>query len=115
MIGGLMSKLFSPGAGDAANIDFETFRDLVRTRAATIVDVREAHEFAAGHVEGAVNLPLSRFDPAGLPEGPVVLMCLSGARSAQALQIARASGREDVRNYRESLQGWRARGGRLVA
>ncbi len=115
MLGGLMSKLFAPGAGDAAAVDFETFRDLVRTGEAAIVDVREAHEFAQGHVEGARNLPLSRFDPSALPQGPVVLMCLSGARSAQALQIARAAGREDVRNYRESLHGWRARGGRVVA
>lgn len=117
MLGNLMSKLFAPtaGGGEAGPVDFETFRDLVRTGAAAIVDVREPHEFAQGHVEGAINLPLSRFDPAQLPaDKPVVLMCLSGARSAQAMAIARGAGREDVRNYRESFHGWRARGGRVV-
>ncbi|MBL8589723.1 MAG: rhodanese-like domain-containing protein [Methylobacteriaceae bacterium] len=109
-----MGRLFAQPAGDEV-VDFETFRDLVRTGAAAIVDVREPHEFASGHVEGATNLPLSRFDPADLPtDRPVVLMCLSGARSAQAQSIARGAGRADVRNYRESLNGWRARGGRLV-
>ena len=35
-----------------------------------LVDVREPNEFAAGHIPGAIPLPLSRFDPAQLPRDP---------------------------------------------
>ena len=55
---------------------------------ALVVDVREADEFASGHIAGAVNLPLSRFDPAALPDPggrTLVLNCAGGKRSAMAL------------------------------
>lgn len=55
---------------------------------ALVVDVREVDEFAAGHIPGAVNMPLSTFQPSRLPaaEGKVlVLNCLGGKRSGQAL------------------------------
>lgn len=61
---------------------------LIDTGTAEVVDVREAEEFAAGHVPGARNMPLSTFDPAALPDAPgktVVLNCQGGKRSAMAL------------------------------
>ena len=50
-----------------------------------LVDVREAHEFAAERIHGALLFPLSTFDPLALPADPrrpVVLQCGSGKRSA---------------------------------
>lgn len=64
--------------------------DMVAAGEAIVVDVREPGEFAAGHVPGAINLPLSRFDPAQLPVGKgkkVVLNCAAGMRSAKALRM----------------------------
>jgi rhodanese-related sulfurtransferase len=61
----------------------------------TLVDVREAHEFAARHIEGSVNVPLSRFDPASLPAvagKPIVFMCAGGVRSVKAIDAANAAG-----------------------
>lgn len=55
---------------------------------AIVVDVREPDEFAAGHIPGAHNLPLSRFDPAQLPDAggkALILNCAGGKRSAMAL------------------------------
>ena len=63
--------------------------DLLSKSAALVVDVREPNEFAEGHIPGALNMPLSRFDPAALPhpEGKtLVLNCLGGKRSAMALE-----------------------------
>lgn len=59
----------------------------VQEGAVTLVDVREPAEFAAGHIRGAVNHPLSSFDPAALPADgkPVVLYCAAGGRSGTAL------------------------------
>nr|WP_310036830.1 rhodanese-like domain-containing protein [Sphingomonas sp. BE123] len=55
---------------------------------AIVVDVREPDEFAGGHIPGAINIPLSRFDPAALPDPgsrTLVLNCAGGKRSAMAL------------------------------
>ncbi|MFC3175310.1 rhodanese-like domain-containing protein [Novosphingobium bradum] len=55
---------------------------------AMVVDVREADEFTAGHIPGAVNLPLSRFQVSLLPDPQgrrLVLNCLGGKRSGMAL------------------------------
>lgn len=62
--------------------------------AALVVDVREPAEFAAGHIAGAVNLPLSGFDPASLPdpgERVLVLQCAGGKRSGMALDRCSAA------------------------
>lgn len=61
---------------------------LLRADQALVVDVREADEFAAGHIPGAVNMPLSGFQPSRLPASTgrkLVLSCLGGKRSAMAL------------------------------
>jgi len=80
-----------------------------------IVDVREPQEFRSGHIPGAVNHPLSQFDPARLARGkPVVLICQAGGRSARALRRVLAAGRGDVRHYAGGMSGWRARGGQVI-
>jgi rhodanese-related sulfurtransferase len=54
-----------------------------------LVDVREPDEFAAGHITGAINLPLSTFSPRNVPDAAgrtVVLQCAGGKRSGMALE-----------------------------
>lgn len=61
---------------------------MVRAGEALVVDVREVEEFAAGHIPGAINMPLSIFQPSKLPDPAdktLVLNCLGGKRSAMAL------------------------------
>ncbi|MBV8473935.1 MAG: rhodanese-like domain-containing protein, partial [Hyphomicrobiales bacterium] len=90
----------------------DEFVAAVEDASCAIVDVREPHEFAAGHVPGAINQPLSSFDPAQLPpDQPVVLICQSGKRSLAALRAAKEAGRSDVRHYAPGTGGWRMRGG----
>ncbi|NLH79347.1 MAG: rhodanese-like domain-containing protein [Phyllobacteriaceae bacterium] len=82
-----------------------------------LVDVREPDEFTAGHVPGAINMPLSRFDPAALPKPAgkdVVVMCRSGHRAGKAQAIAAAAGRTDVIDYAGSMNEWSAKGGPVV-
>lgn len=55
---------------------------------ALLIDVREADEFAGGHIPGAINMPLSGFSPRDIPDPEgrtVVLQCAGGKRSGQAL------------------------------
>lgn len=79
-----------------------------------IVDVREPHEFAAGHIPGSVSLPLSRFDPADIPDAPgkrVVLSCAAGVRSLRALEFAQSAGLAIDSHYIGGFKDWAMRGG----
>ncbi len=68
------------------------------------VDVREPYEYAAGHVEDAVNVPLSELmkDTSGLAGIPkdahVVVYCNSGNRSGAVLPLFKKLGYTDVEN-----------------
>ena len=56
---------------------------------ALLIDVREPGEFAAGHIPGAVNVPLSGFSPGDIPDPQgktVVLQCAGGKRPGLALE-----------------------------
>jgi phage shock protein E len=70
-------------------------RRLVTEEHATLLDVRTPGEFAEGHVDGAINVPLQAL-PAGAAsvdrDRPVVVYCQSGGRSAQARSILSAEG-----------------------
>lgn len=100
-----------PPQTDGGNVTHDELRAVVKSGAAAIVDVREPNEYAAGHVPGAISLPLSVFDPAALPKGkPVVLVCQAGGRSLKALQAAVAAGVKDIRHYPGGTGGWRGLG-----
>ena len=61
---------------------------------ALLIDVRETGEFAAGHILGAINMPLSGFSPRNIPDPKgrtVVLQCAGGKRSGQALDQCAAA------------------------
>ena len=79
---------------------------------ATVIDVREPDEYAAGHVPGATLVPLMtvphRLDD--LPEGdPLYVVCAVGARSAQAAAFLSARGVEAV-NVDGGTRDWMAAG-----
>ena len=65
----------------------------------TLLDVREVHEFRAGHVPGAINIPLALI-PVRLHElpaqTPLTIICQSGNRSMQACLWLANQGRQSV-------------------
>ena len=76
------------GFGEKPNIN-EGVKLCKETPGAVLLDVRDADEFAAGHIPGAVNLPLSSIRDAEdrFPDAdtPLFVYCLSGARSSKAI------------------------------
>ena len=61
---------------------------MLKAGTALLIDVREPDEFAAGHIAGARNVPLSSFSPDAVPDAggrTVVLQCAGGKRSGLAL------------------------------
>ena len=75
-------------------INAATLNTMIKANQALVVDVRESDEFAAGHIPGAINMPLSTFQASKLPAAKgktVILNCLGGKRSGQALDSCRAA------------------------
>jgi sulfur dioxygenase len=80
-----------------------------------IVDVREPEEFegSLGHIRGARLLPLGELSArvAELaPDRPIVTVCRSGARSAQATILLQQAGVQQVANLTGGMLRWRAEG-----
>jgi phage shock protein E len=70
---------------------------------ALVIDVRSPGEYASGHLQGAVNLPLDRFAQeigrvAPDKSVPVMMYCLSGARSGGACRLMQQLGYRQVIN-----------------
>lgn len=107
-------SMFKPSAG-AQGVTHDEMRAASVNGDAAIIDVREPAEFASGRIPGSVNHPLSRFDVNKLPKDkPLIVVCLSGARSATAARQVLASGRTDVRHYAPGMMGWRRFGEKIV-
>lgn len=78
------------------------------------VDVRELSEFQAGHLPGAIHLPLSGLDARAvglLPPGPLMVYCQVGPRAAAAARQLGDLGVRDVTLLDGSLDAWLAAGG----
>ena len=80
----------------------------VAAKTLNLIDVREADEFAAGHLPGAINLPLSDFlERYGEldKDKSYHIICRSGARSAQACAFLEEEG-YDVTNVAGGTIAW---------
>ncbi|NBJ10815.1 rhodanese-like domain-containing protein [Microvirga arsenatis] len=93
------------------DLDREAVKEGLHSGTLVLIDVREPHEFAAGHIPGAVSHPLSSFDPAALPEGKrIVFSCAAGVRSVRAIEFAQAAGRDIREHYKGGFKDWAAAG-----
>ncbi|HEX9474087.1 MAG TPA: molybdopterin-synthase adenylyltransferase MoeB [Steroidobacteraceae bacterium] len=79
--------------------------------AVAIVDVREPREFSAGHLPGAVNIPLASLSERLVeipPHSSVVFVCRSGNRSQAARELAARAGRTELADLEGGLLAWAA-------
>lgn len=82
---------------------------LLKDGAVTALDVRTAKEYSAGHVPGAVNVPIEelRARLADIPTGqPIVTYCALGQRGYISERILRQRGWSDVRNLSGGFRSW---------
>ena len=86
-----------------------------RTR---ILDVRTTAEFESVHIPGSFNVPLDQLaehvDQVAELDHPVVLVCLSGNRAAQAQQKLNAAGKTNLRVLEGGVGAWQTAGGEVV-
>lgn len=84
-------------------------RQRIRTDELQIVDVRNGYEWAAGHIEGARNIPLAHLADRAHeldPDRPVVVHCQMGGRSAVAASVLEARGFRSVMNLAGGYKAW---------
>ncbi len=90
---------------------------------ALILDVREDHEWASGHIPGAVHVPLGQLDFQADPEGPrpntelttrsdklIVAQCHTGQRSILAADLLQKMGYRNVVSMKAGIAGWARQG-----
>ena len=86
---------------------------LLESGGALLVDVREADEFAAEHIAGALNHPLSAFQPSQLPDATgktIILQCAGGKRSGMALEKCAAAQAVIDTHLAGGIGAWKAAG-----
>jgi rhodanese-related sulfurtransferase len=75
----------------------------------TIVDVRTPEEFSAGHIDGAILMPLDNLPNtfSTLPKnGRLIVYCRSGHRSAQAVQFLLGHGYKNAVSMNGGYLAW---------
>jgi phage shock protein E len=76
---------------------------------ALLVDVRGPEEYAAGHIDGAVNVSVGdlpqRLMELGPKDKPLVLYCQHGVRATKAADILRKAGFTEVHNL-GAISNW---------
>lgn len=81
-----------------------------------ILDVREGFEWDAGHIDGALHVPLGELSGrlADLPDGQTLVVCKVGGRSGQAVAWLAQQG-YDVVNLDGGMLEWEAAGRPMVS
>ncbi|MGZ3157869.1 MAG: rhodanese-like domain-containing protein [Burkholderiaceae bacterium] len=80
-----------------------------------IVDVRDAEEYAAGHIRDSKNIPLNEL-PQRIAEldkfksKNVIVLCQSGVRSSKAVPQLKKAGFNEVVSLNGGLAAWLAQG-----
>lgn len=103
--------------GGGPSVDSSQATQLINREDALVLDVREAADYAAGHIIGAKNVPFARIESGTLPgdmakrkEKPVIVYCDQGASGAKAAAALRKQGFTRVLNLAGGLAAWRQAG-----
>jgi len=78
-------------------------------RKAQLVDVREPDEFAAGHILGARNIPLTQLRMRMKElrkDQPIYLYCQNGLRSGRAAQMLYRKGYRNLYHLKGGFKKW---------
>jgi len=81
----------------------------------TILDIRQANEWAAGHVPGSIHAELGSLDPDTVPQGPITVMCGHGERAMTAASILQAAGHHQLAVLAGGPGDWSAATGTPLA
>ncbi|AJF05311.1 ArsR/SmtB family transcription factor [Geoalkalibacter subterraneus] len=109
-----LSRRFFNDRNELEAVDRHTLLDRVRTGIAAVIDVRPPEEYQAGHLPGALSIPLPelRRRLAELPRDREIVAYCRGpycVLSAEAVEMLRAEGFQAVR-MEDGVQEWQQQG-----
>ncbi|MGZ9584029.1 rhodanese-like domain-containing protein [Paenibacillus marinisediminis] len=84
-------------------------KQLLNNKDVHFVDVREVDEYEEGHIPNITNIPLSQFAERVHEldkDTPLVMVCRSGNRSAQACEYLISQGYSNVKNLVGGMMHW---------
>jgi rhodanese-related sulfurtransferase len=102
-------------SSSATNLDSKAFSNKIAEPGVVILDVRTAGEFAAGHIEGAINIDVEgmQFESgiANLDKtATYAVYCHSGRRSGIAVDKMADAGFTSLFNLNSGIADWQANG-----
>jgi rhodanese-related sulfurtransferase/DNA-binding transcriptional ArsR family regulator len=111
------TRTFFAGGEAVDRVDLATLRARLDAGEVTLLDVRPAEEYAAGHLPGAVGVPASELAAriAELPAGRDVVAYCRGPWCVMAVDAVRTLRASGVRAWRleEGVADWVAEGGQV--
>ena len=107
----LLWPLLNRGASGVANVSATEAVMLMSRGKPLILDVRDATEFATGHIQGAKNIPLAELatrikEIEKFKDKPVLVHCQRGMRAKSACSILRAQQFNQLNNLQGGLDNW---------
>jgi thioredoxin 1 len=112
----LVISACSQAQSSSTKLSSTEFADKIKsTPEAQIVDVRTKGEFRAGHIANASNLELSSTEFKNMAaaldkDKPVLVYCLSGGRSARAIEYFKNEGFTEIYEMPGGMMEWRSKG-----
>lgn len=94
-----------------ASISPKQAADMLASKQAVIIDVREQDEWNELHIEGAIFIPLASLDSrldelSQYKDSPIIMQCRSGRRSEIAAKSLMKAGFTQVKNLEGGILAW---------
>jgi rhodanese-related sulfurtransferase len=107
----LLWPLFQGMATGAKNVSVQQAVQLINRKDALVLDIRDAAEFASGHIPNSRHIPAAEIEKRvkeleKYKERPIVLSCRTGNRAALACAILKKNGFQEVFTLKGGVVGW---------
>jgi rhodanese-related sulfurtransferase len=107
----LLWPMLNRNAGGVANVSATEAVMLMNRNKALVLDVRNAEEFAAGHIQGAKHIPVAELagrmkEIEKFKDKPVLVHCQKGMRAKAACGILRGQQFSQLHNLQGGLDTW---------
>lgn len=107
----LLWPMFNRGASGVTNLSAAEAVLVLNRGKPLILDVRDAAEFASGHIQGAKNIPVRELanrlkEIEKFKDKPVLVYCQRGTRASTACKILKAQQFSQLNNLQGGLNAW---------
>jgi rhodanese-related sulfurtransferase len=107
----LIWPLIQKVTSGAKDISVQEAVQLINRRDAVVLDVRDASEYASGHIPNSRHIPAGEIDKRlkeldKFKSRPIVVSCRSGNRAASACALLKKNGFAEVFPLKGGILGW---------